>query len=70
LCVLVAQISGWLVGENKKWVVRQGSGNGYALLFTTAQLCRRVRTSIDKADSIEEFERTVAIHSPVRDHWE
>jgi hypothetical protein len=37
-CVLVVQISGWLVGENKNWVVYQGSGNGYALLFTTTQL--------------------------------
>jgi len=68
-CVLVVQISGRLVRENKNWVVRQGSSNGYALLFTTAQLSRPVRASIDKADSIEEFERTVAIHSPIWDHW-
>src|SRR5215471_1589244 len=69
-CVLVVQISGWLVSENKNWVVHQGSGNRNALLFTTAQLCRPVRTSIGKSDSIEEFERTVAIRSSVRDHWE
>src|SRR5262249_19014750 len=67
---LVVQISGRLIGENKNWVVRQGSSNRYALLFTTTQLCRPVRASIDKANSIEEFERPVAIHSPVRDHWE
>ena len=34
-CVLVVEISGRLVSENKNWVVYQGSGNGYALLFTT-----------------------------------
>ena len=37
-CVLVVQISGWLVSENKNRVVYQGPGNGYALLFTTTQL--------------------------------
>jgi hypothetical protein len=37
-CVFVVQISGWLVGENKNWVVRQGSSNRDALLFTTTQL--------------------------------
>ena len=37
-CVLVVEISGRLVSENKNWVVYQGSGNGYALLFTTTQL--------------------------------
>src|SRR5262245_2046929 len=34
-CVLVVQIFGWLISEDKNWVVYQGSGNGYALLFTT-----------------------------------
>jgi len=54
-CILVVQISGWLIGENENWIVRQSSGNRYALLFTAAQLWRPVRASIGKSNSIEEL---------------
>src|SRR5262245_53283099 len=69
-CILVVQISGWLIGENENRIVCQCSGNRYTLLFTAAQLWRSMRTSIGKSDGIEELQRAVAIHSPLRDHWD
>ena len=49
------EIAGGLVGEDELWLIDQGAGDGYALLFAAGELRGEMREAVAEADAAQGF---------------
>src|SRR5690349_7149952 len=49
------EISCWLVGQNKFWLIDQRMRDGYALLFATGKLRGQMGEAVPEADALQRF---------------